>query len=131
MIENKYSLNYVSYDKTKLQWKEIQEDVKNNEINSLDAIKKYKLSSEQLWFLYDKLLQEKYNHLYKREKLVNPKVNDFVYCDYDGFGRGTIVKMFEDNLMLVEFDKRDLPTMCDSKLCITVHDEVKRKITRL
>ena len=94
-------------------------------------IETYGLNDKQIWFLYDKLLQEKYNHLYKRDKLVNPKVGDYVYCDYEGFGRGTITKMFDESLMLIKFDNRALPTMCSSSSMTTVHDDVKRKITRL
>ena len=89
------------------------------------------LCKKRVWFLYDILLQEKYNHLYKREKLTNPKVDDFVYADYDGFGRGIITKLFNDGLMLVKFDKRNLPTRCSSVSMITVHDDLKRKLTRL
>ena len=140
---NKYSLNAESYGITKKDWYKIRDDVKANNINSVDVSVKYnfkldkdgkidlRLQCNRLWFLYDKLLQEKYNHLYKRDKLVNPKVGDYVYCDYEGFGRGTITKMFEDGLMLVKFDKRKLPTMCDSKSCVTVHDDIKRKISKI
>lgn len=128
---NKYSLNAESYGISKVMWREIKERVISLKLSSNKVQDYYELDSKQVWFLYDKLLQEKYNHLYKREKLVNPKVGDYVYCDYEGFGRGTIELMFSDNLMLVRFDDRGLPTMCNSDSMVTVHDEVKRKITRL
>jgi len=120
------------YELSKSTWNTLKNDVVNNSLSSVQMDKKYILSSKQIWFLYDVLLQEKYNHLYKREKLVNPKVGDFVYCDYEGFGRGTIKSFSLDNtIMVVKFDKRDLTTFCDSKLMVTIFDDAKRKITRL
>ena len=120
------------YGLTNKEWSEIKEDVIAKELKSNTTMRKYNLDDKQIWFLYDRLLQEKYNHLYKRSKLINPKMGDYVYCDYDGFGRG-IVKGFskDESLMIVKFDKRPLKTMCDCKLMITVHDDIKRKITRL
>ena len=136
--KNIYSLNAESYGITKIEWNSIKKSVVDKQIKSDKAIKEFNLDredkelcSKRVWFLYDKLLQEKYNHLYTREKLINPKIDDFIYCDYEAFGRGTVVKLFEDDLMLVKFDKRDLNTMCSSKLLITVHDDIKRRITRL
>jgi len=137
MMNNKYSLNAESYGITKVEWNNIKKEVIANQTKSDEAITKYeferndKLCSKRVWFLYDVLLQEKYNHLYKRDKLVNPKVGDYVYADSDGFGRGTIVSLNSDNLMLVKFDNRELNTMCNSRDMVTVHDDVKRKITRI
>ena len=136
---NKYSLNSESYGLTKREWGVIKEDVIRNQLTNIQVSEKYEfedkeditLSSKRVWFLYDKLLQEKYNHLYKRDKLVDPILNDFVYCDYDKYGRGKIVSLLSGDLMLVEFLKRDLKIMCSSKDMVTVHDEIKRKITRL
>ncbi len=138
IMQNKYSLNSSSYNISKVEWNSIKKEVIANQIKSDEAIIKYdferedKLCSKRVWFLYDVLLQEKYNHLYKREKLVNPKVGDFVYCDYVGFGRG-VVKSFslDKTIMVVKFDKRTLTTFCDTKSMTTNYDETKRKITRL
>ena len=142
--KNKYSLNSESYGIDKKTWRTIQDDIRDNELTSEVVAKKYDFlrlvtddgiiecedtKRKRVWFLYDILLQEKYNHLYKREKLVNPQVGDFVYCDYEGFGRGTIVEMFSGGLMHVKFNSRTLPTMCN--LDGTVFDEIKRRLTRL
>ena len=123
---------YKEYGIDKSKWSEIRDRVIKNELTSNQIIKEYELSSKQIWFLYDRLLQEKYNHLYKREKLVNPKVNDYVYCNYDGFGRGTIDSFSKDgNIMIVKFDSRSLKTFCDVKTMTTNFDDVARKITKL
>ena len=123
---------YKDYGIDKREWNTIKEDVINNELKNKDVINKYRLDSEQVWFLYDKLLQEKYNHLYKREKLVNPKLNDYVYCEYKDFGRGEIISISIDKtIMIIKFNNRELQTMCSAIDMITIHDGVKRKITRL
>jgi len=110
---NKYSLSAESYGITKTEWREIKYDVQISKLKSEQVEKIYKLDSKQLWFLYDILLQEKYNHLYKRDKLVNPKVNDFVYCDSVGYGRGVIKSFSLDRtLMMIKFDSRELCTTC-------------------
>ncbi len=135
-MQNKYSLNSESYNISKVEWNNIKKEVIANQIKSDEAIIKYdferedKLCSKRVWFLYDVLLQEKYNHLYKRDKLVNPKVGDLVYCEYDGFGRG-VVKSFslDKTIMVVKFDKKSLTTFCDAKLMTTNFDGIKRKIT--
>ncbi len=143
--ENKYSLKKETYGINKIEWKKIKEDVLSNELNSKVVSSKYKflynsttkeddsfLENKRLWFLYDTLLQEKYNHLYKREKLVNPQACDFVYCDYPDFGRGMIRHFSLDgSIMVIKFDKRPLNTFCDAKLMCTNFDDVKRKITKL
>lgn len=114
------------------KWLKIKEDVISNSLKSQIVKNKHELSDEQVWYLYDRLLQEKYNKLYKRPPIDSIQLNMYVYCDYEGFGRGSVVKIFKDEeLMLVKFDKIDLPTMCSSRDKCTVHDEVKRKITRL
>ena len=143
---NKFSLNSTSYEITKVQWNIIKKEVVDKQLTHIEAIEKYKLNivirddkevvdndicKLRVWFLYDVLLQEKYNHLYKREKLTSAVLNDFVYCDYDGFGRGEIVAIYSDNLMAVKFKARKLNTMCSSSTFTTVHDGIKRKITKL
>ena len=141
---NKYSLNAESYGISKVKWKEIRIYVEVKWLKSDATAVKYNflldeegkedeaLCKKRLWFLYDILLQEKYNHLYKREKLVNPQVGDFVYCDYEGFGRGEIVNICEtENIMAVKFKERNFPTLCSSVDMVTIHDNIKRKITKL
>lgn len=125
-------MDTIRYGLTKLEWNRIKDNVIDSEMSSTQVKSKYELNSKQIWFLYDKLLQEKYNHLYKREKLVDPKVDDFVYCDYDGFGRG-VIKSFslDESIMVIKFDKRELTTFCDSNLMVTIFDGAKLKITRL
>ena len=145
--KNKYSLNAESYGISKVRWKDIKERVIASDMDSESAIKRFMLyhtikdgilvldedlCKKRLWFLYDILLQEKYNHLYKRDKLVNPKEGDFVYCDYEGFGRGEIVNICEtENIMAVKFKERNFPTLCSSVDMVTIHDNIKRKITKL
>lgn len=125
-------MNSTSYGLTHREWKPIKEAVISDNIKSEAVSKKYNLNSEQIWFLYDILLQEKYNHLYKREKLVNPKVGDYVYCDSEGFGRGKIMTIKpNDNMMFIKFDNRELQSLCSTIDMVTIHDEVKRKVTRL
>lgn len=119
------------YDIDRLKYREIKEYVIDNECSSDEVKSRFNLDSKQMWFLFDKLLQEKYNHLYKREKLTKVSMSDYVYCDHEGFGRGIIMSIFDEDLMLVKFDKRELPTMCSSSTFVTVFDEVKRKLTKL
>lgn len=128
---NTRSVMYKDYGLSKREWTKIKEDIISNELNNIQVKKKYDLNHNQVQFLYDKLLQEKYNHLYKREKLVNPQKGDFVYCDYEGFGRGVIAELHSGDLMSVKFDKRGLNTMCSSDSMVTVFDDLKRKITRI
>jgi len=128
---HKYSLTNTDYDITKHKWRSIKNEVIKHKLTSKEVTAKYELDTKQLRFLYDRLLQEKYNDLYIREKLINPKENDYVYCNYDNFRRGKILKLLSSDLMLVKFDIRELNTMCSSKHMTTVHDDIKRKITRL
>ncbi len=122
---------YKSYGIIKKRWNVIRDDVLKNKLTNKQVVKKYELTSEQVWFLYDKLLQEKYNNLYTREKIEEVKIGLSVYCNYDGYGRGKIVKLLSGDMMLVKFTSRDLNTMCSSKHLHTIHDEIKRKVTRL
>ena len=136
---NKYSLATTNYKLSKVEWSRISKDVKEHELTSTQVTKKYKLEDEEdnilvyrrLWFLYDVLLQEKYNHLYKRRNISKAVEGMNVYCDYNGYGRGAIVKLLSGNMMLVKFKSRELNTICSSRLMITIHDDIKRKITRL
>ncbi len=123
---------YKDYGLDKREWNKIKDSVINKHPTSIQIKKEFGLSSIQVWFLFDKLLQEKYNHLYKRDKLVDPKVGDFIYCDYEGFGRGVVHSFsLDETIMIVKFDKRPLNTFCDAKSMCTNFDDVKRKITRL
>ncbi len=129
--KNIYSLKSESYEIEKIQWYRIRDDVVKNNLDSSLVFIKYGLNEKQMWFLFDTLLQEKCNHLYKREKLKKVSLNDYVYCNHEGFGRGVVMSIFEDDLMLVKFDKRELPTMCSSSTFVTVFDDIKRKLTKL
>lgn len=123
-MKNKYSLKSTSYDIDKAKWKEIKDAVVKDNLTSQQASKRFDLNQKQLWFLYDVLLQEKYNSLYEREKLVNPKVGDYVYCDAEGFGRGEVTRLCKyENIIEVKFVKRELPILCNS--------EFQSRITRL
>lgn len=146
-MKNKYSLNAESYGISKVRWRVMKEEVIRHELDSLMAVFVFdllktevngeivfdeELCAKRIWFLYDILLQEKYNHLYKREKLVNPKVGDYVYCDAKGYGRGQITSFSLDKtLMTIEFDKRTFGTFCDAKSLTVNIDNEKVKITRL
>ena len=123
---------YKDYGLDKNEWSKIKEEVISKELKSSQVKKKYGLDPIQIWFLYDKLLQEKFSHLYKREKLVDPKVGDFVYCDAYGFGRGVVHSFsLDETIVIVKFDKRPLNTFCDAKSMCTNFDDMKRKITGL
>jgi len=128
---------YKDYGLSKIEWRNIKDEVIDKQIKSDEAIIRYgfdcdDMCSKRVWFLYDMLLQEKYNHLYKREKLIDPKVGDYVYCDCEGFGRGKVHSFsLDDTIMIVKFDRRSLNTFCDVKTMTTNFDDVKRKITRL
>lgn len=123
---------YKDYEISKPLWRKIKEDVLKNSLDSEIVKNKYNLNKKQIWFLYDRLLQERYNHLYKRDKIVDPKVGDYVYCDYDGFGKGEIKQFsFDKTIMMIKFDDRHLETFCDAKAMCTIFDGIKRKITRL
>jgi hypothetical protein len=146
-MKNKYSLNAESYGISKVKWREIRFATISLELDSIEVVKRYKLydtikdgkialdealCKKRVWFLYDILLQERYNHLYKREKLVNPKVGDYVYCNHEGFGRGEIMTIKpSDKIMFIRFGKRKHQSLCSSVDMVTIHDEVKRKITRI
>ncbi len=54
------------------------------------------------------------------------RVDSWVNCDYEFFGIGQVVEVFNSGNMFIKFKERRLPTMCDSKS--TIHDEKKRKI---
>ena len=57
-------------------------------------------------------------------------VGSYVFCDDEEFGLGRVTQYFamDDSLMLVLFNDRKLPTMCDRNKLTTVHDEKKRKL---
>ncbi len=139
VLGNKYSLATLNYKLSKLEWSKISKDVRENNLSSKEVTEKYNLIDSEdeilvyrrLWFLYDVLLQEKYNNLYKRRVINDVKEGMNIYCDYIGYGKGKIVKLLSNNLMIVKFEKREINTMCSSKLLITTHDSIKRKITRL
>lgn len=131
MDKDKYSMSKEVYGIKKAEWRKLKSEVLQFGFTSDDMKKNFGLNDIQVWFLFDRLLQKKYNNLYIRNEISNPKVGDYVYCDFDGFGRGVIVELNSENIMSVKFENRDLNTMCSSKDMITIFDEVKRKITKL
>jgi len=79
---------------------------------------------------FKKLIQESYYLKNKKgvdttkriESILNAfSIGSNVICDYNDFGRGIVTDMFSDNLMLIKFDSRDLPVMCNSETMTTVH----------
>ena len=132
---------YTAYGIHRATWKQIKSAVEVRGLNSLAVQKEYELDKIQTWFLFDKLLRGEFNHLYKREKLTpdDIKIGQFVYCDYPEYGRGEIVTIFHRDdempkaakLMEVKFVNRKYPTMCDYEKMVTVHDNIKRKVTKL
>ena len=126
-------MNFYAYGIHRRQWKVIKEEVLSENLTSVEIAKRYELDERQKWFLFDNLLQGKYNNLYKRDPLTKNdiKIGQYVYCDQEGFGRGSIVGVFDFNKMLVKFDNREFSTMCDSEKMVTIHDDKKRKLTKL
>lgn len=133
--------SYEAYGIHRSQWREIKNRVIDDSLSTNEIKKAYDLNSVQVWFLFEKLLQGEFNHLYKRSNLEDEdiKVGQFVFCNYPQYGRGEIVVVFRRDpdmpkaakLMEVKFVERQYPTMCDYDKKVTVHDGVKRKITRL
>lgn len=121
---------YKQYGVHKKIWNKYKALVENKNFDNIDLKKNFDLSSKQIWFLFDKLLQGKYNHLYKRDLMNRDKLrlNDYVHCKE--YGRGKITYLFENDFMLVKFESKKLPIMCN-KGGYTVHDNQKRIITKL
>ncbi len=132
---------YINYGIHKATWKNIQNEVEEKGKTSREIKKEFDLDSVQVWFLFDKLLRGEYSHLYKRDPLTREdiKVGQFVFCDYPEYGRGEIIAVFERplempkaaKLMDVKFESRSYSTFCDYEKMTTVHDNTKRKITKL
>jgi len=121
---------YKPYGIHKKEWKKMKDLVINYSYGSKDIKEHFSLESKQVWFLFDKLLQGKYNHLYERESMKEEdiKKGQYVYCEE--LGRGEIVRIYDYNLMAVKFESKELPVMC-SQSGHTVYDNKKRKITKL
>ena len=126
-------MNFYAYGIHRRQWKVIKEEVVNEQLSSKDIAKRYELDERQVWFLFEKLLNGDFNHLYKRQSLTKDdiKQGQYVFCDYPEYGKGEIVGVLDFNKMLVKFDDRVHSVMCDSDLMITIHDKIKRKLSRL
>ncbi len=121
---------YESYGIHKKEWNKYKKLVEENCMSSKALSIKYNLTSVQLWFLFEKLLQGKFEILYEREKLTKECLRVGLYVSCKEYGRGKIISLNSNNLMVVHFNSRKLPTMC-SQDGYTVHDETKRKITRV
>ena len=79
-------------------------------------------------------INDRIDKLEKRIKMIEDKkiqVGDKVYSSDEAFGYGTVVTLHSHDLMMVKFDKRPLNTMCSSSNMVTVHDDIKRKLTRV
>ena len=115
---------YYSYGLHHREWTRLKESViRGYHSNDL------KLTYKQKWFLFEKLLQGKYNHMYEREPLdlENMKINDYVH--HNEFGRGKVIKIFSNGLYTVKFEKKELPVMCDG-LYVVAYSK-KTKITKI
>jgi len=57
-------------------------------------------------------------------------VDSYLWAEDDDYGLGRVVQFYktDDDLMLVLFEERDLPTMCSRKSMTTVHDNENRKL---
>lgn len=122
---------YTPYGIHKSIWNKYKSLIENNSYTSIMIKKEFNLNDVQIWFLFDKLLQCKYDDRYKRMELVKEKlrVDDYVYCKE--YGRGVITFIcLNDELMTVKFENKELPVMC-SVNGYTVNDNIKRKVTRL
>lgn len=113
---------YKPYGIHKKQWNEYKKKVENG-VSSKDL----DLDDKQKWFLFEKLLQGKFNHLYQRVKIDTVRKGLYVYCE--DLGRGQILNIHDD-LMIVKFDSKEFGVMCSID-SYTVHDRVKRKIMRI
>ena len=122
---------YEPYGIHKKVWNKYKTLVIDNNYNSNKLKEEFKLDDRQIWFLFDKLLQKKYNRLYNRESIKEEELRENLYVYNDELGRGYIYKILKDGLMTVKFDNNKLLTMCSSVNMTTVYDDKKRKLTRL
>ena len=106
---------------------------------SLKALirKSYKLREEGFneneRFVYLGLI-EPINKINKRlYELENKEVKkgSLVFCNHKDYGVGEVISINSHNLMLVKFQNKVLNIMCNSETMTTVHDDIKRKITKL
>lgn len=120
---------YSTYGIHKKQWTKYKKLVMEKSYDSVDLIKEFGLNEKQIWFLFTKLLQDKYNNSYLRANMKKEdiKVGQYVYCQE--LGNGEIIALYNHDLMTVQFDSKKLPVMC-SQNGYTVYDEKKRKITK-
>ncbi len=110
------------------KWRKIREYSKKK---TLDEVKAYfteeikrEITEDEIKHLYENLLQNKYDFEGNRLAVVH----DLVYCNDLEYGSGVITKLFDNDMMFVKFNSRELQTMCNSKTLTTIHDETKRKI---
>ena len=135
------SLEHYAYGIHRSTWKQIKQEAYEG-TDSKAIAEKYDLDKVQVWFLFDKLLRGELNSLYKRSPLTEDdvRIGQYVYCDYPEFGKGEVVAIFNRDreefpnsakLMSVKFETRKYSTMCDYEKFVTVHDDIKRKLTQL
>ena len=120
---------YKVYGIHKSNWNKYKKLVIESNYDNIELYKEFRLDEKQIWFLFTKLLQEKYDHLYLRATMKKEDigVGQYVYCKE--YGNGEIIKLFEYELMFVKFEDKKLPVMCSQK-GYTVHDDTKRKLTK-
>ncbi len=120
---------FVTYRIHKREWNKYKRLVQEKGYDNLRLIKDFSLNEKQIWFLFTKLLQDKYNNLYLRNRMEKEdiRLNQYVYCEE--LGNGIITKIFQEDFMLVKFDSKDLPVMCSVK-GYTVYDDKRRKISK-
>ena len=122
---------FYTYKIHKREWNKFKSLVIDKDYSSIELKKEFGLNSKQLWFLFTKLLQNKFNERYERDfvEIEDIKIGQYVYCADTEYLEGAIVELCKNkDLMYVKFNKRKLPTMCSTK-GYTVHDDIKRKIT--
>lgn len=79
-------------------------------------------------------IEDRLTQLEKRISKMEVKTNSlsigtFLYCKDENFGNGVVVMIYSDeDLMVVKFENRELPTMCSAKKLCTVHDNIQRKL---
>lgn len=129
--EKQGNLLYTPYGIHTRKWKKYKNLVIKKNLTSKHLKEKFDLSNKQVWFLYDKLLRREYDSLYEREEVQKEdiKIGDYVHCKE--YGKGYIASISEMyDLMAVKFENKKHPISCSTN-GYTVHDEIKRKVTKL
>lgn len=120
---------FYTYGIHKKEWNKYKRLVQDKGYDNIELSKEFQLDERQLWFLFTKLLQDKYNHLYLRNTMNKEDIRQGQYVHCKELGNGEITQVMEFDFMLVKFESKDLPVMCSQK-GYTIYDDVKRKITK-